>query len=248
MHRLLVCLLCAPPLLGAHRDLLAYVNPLIETQQQTEQQQAPVLFLAEELKRSGLTAVCASVETVYEDEAQVPLAMPPTLAVFLDLFRSENSIPDAIAAFRNCFSPARSAFRALERDFTSAASLKERLKIKRRVRDVAKFTESRYTQTTTLVESVVGFAPEVLKPLSNPHDPSKYSKELIAKPVEWIRNWWVRRPFRHVYSVLDRLHEIEGYEDLVPNILGYHITPEDKRTFVAAYSEYLTMYGLAASK
>jgi hypothetical protein len=128
MHRLLVCLLCAPPLLGAHRDLLAYVNPLIETQQQAEQQQAPVLFLAEELKRSGLTAVCASVETVYEDEAQVPLAMPPTLAVFLDLFRSENSIPDAIAAFRNCFSPARSAFRALERDFTSAASLLERLK------------------------------------------------------------------------------------------------------------------------
>jgi hypothetical protein len=143
MHRLLVCLLCAPPLLGAHRDLLAYVNPLIETQQQTEQQQAPVLFLAEELKRSGLTAVCASVETVYEDEAQVPLAMPPTLAVFLDLFRSENSIPDAIAAFRNYFSPARSAFRALERDFTSAASLQERLKIKRRVRDVAKFMESR---------------------------------------------------------------------------------------------------------
>jgi putative alpha-1,2-mannosidase len=32
MHRLLVCLLCAPPLLAAHRDLLAYVNPLIETQ------------------------------------------------------------------------------------------------------------------------------------------------------------------------------------------------------------------------
>jgi hypothetical protein len=99
-----------------------------QPQQQAEQQQAPVLFLAEELKRSGLTAVCASIETVYEDEARVPLAMPPTLAVFLDLFRSENSIPDAIAAFRNYFASARSAFRALERDFTSAASLLERLK------------------------------------------------------------------------------------------------------------------------
>src|SRR6267142_2692129 len=32
MHRLLACLLCAPPLLAAHRDPLAYVNPLIGTQ------------------------------------------------------------------------------------------------------------------------------------------------------------------------------------------------------------------------
>jgi hypothetical protein len=185
-----------------------------------------------------------TVEAVFADEAQIPLYLPPTLAIFLELFASTGCLFEAIDSFRREFAAIRRSFLALEKEFISASSLGERLRVKHRVLELLKSLELHYTtRDDSKLETVMGFAPDILNPLSNPSDPTKYSKELLTVPLSWVRDWWRKRPFRHVFRLRNRLESVSNYENLASQVLAVSFDKEQKESFLALYQQYLARYG-----
>lgn len=202
------------------------------------------LSTAEKIYRVIADAFKENIELVYEDEAQIPLFLPPSLSIFLDLYRSSHDLSRTIDDFRDEFAGVRRDFRSLEEKFTNAETLQERIAIKHQLGDVIKSVKTHYQlDDDSVLESVLGYAPAVLNPLTNPADPSKYSKELLTQPVEWLRHWWRKRSLRHVFRLRERLYQVSRYERLASEVLEVQLDEQDKQKFYGYYNDYLALYG-----
>jgi len=185
-----------------------------------------------------------SVEVAYFAEPNIPLVLPPTLVIFLDCYRSTRNISAAIDEFRGIFAKTRAVFFEAEQDLASATSIAKRQKIKKRISKSLRLLKTKYDRSDdAFLEALVGFAPEVLKPLSNPLDPTKYSTQLLLKPAEWIWNWWISRPLRHVCSIQKRLVNIMRYETLIQDTLGIKVNPSESLQILERYHEYFELKG-----
>ena len=185
----------------------------------------------------------STLEMVYADEAPVPLFLPPTLAIFLEIYQSTSDLSEAIDEFRAQFAPMREAFQKLENDLLNAKTLRERVEIKDKILKTLKSLASHHElKDEATLETVIGYAELVAKPLSNPLDPSKYSKELLLKPVDWIKGWWRDRPLRTAFQLKKRLQSIENYEHLASRVLGLTFDRREKELFLKHYNSYLSLH------
>jgi hypothetical protein len=184
-----------------------------------------------------------TIKEIYADEAEIPVCLPPSLAVFLDIYKGPQSLEETLVKFRKTFEPVRKTFASLQQQFIAERSLGERRKIKRAVENYFKHLPMKYdADTGSSLQAVLSFAPEVIKFLANPHDPSKYSQDLFLKPAEWIREWWLRRPFRHIYRVLKKLEHIRDYEHLLSKNLNLTVNSKEKESFERYYKQYVRAY------
>lgn len=189
-----------------------------------------------------------TIETVFADETQLPLFLPPTMTIFLDHYRSTNDLSETLERFRNEFAPLRKTLQNWENKMRRAETLSERLNAKENISQALKALETRYAlRSDSALEAVVSFAPEVFKPLANPWDPSKYSKELLSKPLSWIRTWWNSRPLRQVFRLRKRLQNIVEYENLANRVLGVEFDPQEREEFLKHYTRYLDLFGRETS-
>jgi len=201
------------------------------------------LSVAEKIYQVIAESFKEKIELVYEDEAEVPLFLPPSLSIFFDLYRSSPDLPTAIDDFRSEFAGIRQDFQSLQVKLAKARTLQERIEVKRELSKVTESVKAHYQlNEDSFLETVLGFVPQVLNPLSNPADPSKYSKELLTKPVEWIKDWWRRRSLRHVFHLRKRLYQIAEYEQLASQVLGVQFDEKANQDFHKHYSEYLALY------
>jgi hypothetical protein len=185
----------------------------------------------------------STLEMVYADEAPVPLFLPPTLAIFLEIYQSTSDLSEAIDEFRAQFAPMREAFQKLENDLLNAKTLRERVEIKDKILKTLKSLASHHElKDEATLETVIGYAELVAKPFSNPLDPSKYSKELLLKPVDWIKGWWRDRPLRTAFQLKKRLQSIEDYEHLASRVLGLTFDRHEKELFLEHYNSYLSLH------
>ena len=188
------------------------------------------------------------VEFAYRSQ-KIPLVLPPTLALFLNYYRISHNLSTAIDEFRDLFSKTREVFRCAEEDLSLAKTIGDRLKIQQRMTKALEHLKTNFeTNDDTYLEAALNYAPEVLKPLSNPLDPTKYSSALIAKPIEWVHNWWLSRPLRHVSKVVKRLSALQKYESLVYDALGISIKEEEHNRLIDSYQKYLEFRGTGAEE
>ena len=139
----------------------------------------------------------ATVEQVYEDCQPTALPVPPLTSLFLDKLRTQKDASACIMEIREEFRGLREALRNLQSELRGSASIRQRLDAKRQLAKVIEDLKQHYEmRNDTFIDEALAFAPDVLKPLSNPMNPEKYSINLIKKPLEWIRTWWANRPFR----------------------------------------------------
>ncbi|MCI0615658.1 hypothetical protein L0244_21940 [bacterium] len=196
--------------------------------------------VSEKVYQVVAAAYKSNVETVYEDETQIPLFLPPTLAVFFEIHRSTHDLEKTIDIFRKEFAGIRRDFRLLEERLVASSTLQERIEIKRQLEEVVRSVKKYHEMNDdSFIEAILGFAPEVLNPLSNPTDPSKYSKELLTKPLTWIKDWWKSRPLRHVFRLRKRLYAVSNYERLVSDAIGIEFNQEEKKHYLERYSELI---------
>ena len=199
--------------------------------------------IAEEVYRVVARAFETDVETVYADEEPVPLFLPPTLAVFLDIFQSTKDLAKTIDAFRGEFAALRRGLRELETRSLQARTIAERMEIKQKIVSTLGSLVSHYqSKQDATLETVISYGEIALKPLVNPLDPTKYSKELLLKPLGWIKTWWRDRPLRAAFDLRKRLHDIKEYEGLAGRALGLELDQEEKQRFYSVYDAYLALY------
>lgn len=194
--------------------------------------------------RAIAEAFGATLDEVLEDVRPAPIRMPPLLLMVLEQIRQGRDPCEAILNTRNEFAALRATMTRLQLELQGLGSITDRIQAKRRLRFVLDDLEKHYKmRDDSAIEEVIAFAPEVLKPLTNPTNPEKYSADLIRKPIKWIREWWIKRPFRLAYKLREMVGGVTAYEALASAALGVTFTETESAEFARHFSEYLALYG-----
>jgi hypothetical protein len=146
---------------------------------------------------------------------------------------------DKLLELRDEFAAFRRTFRELELQRRNARSIKELRAIRKKTTNLLKATASKYNEPDqSIVETALGYAPDVINVLANPLDPNQYKSELLKKSYEWISDWWCRRPVSRLFSVTRKLEQLKIYGQLTPRVFGIEITDSDA-LFIREYNSQM---------
>lgn len=182
------------------------------------------------------------VSAAYSRDVEVPIKMPPTLAIFLDIYRDTKDLSTSIIRFRQFFAKTRRALAEAEDSLASVRTVGGRQKAVKRIAKTAAALNTDLNRADDIVlKDALEFVPEILKPLSNPLDPTNYSSRLLSRPIEWIRHWWISRPLRPVYNVKSRLSNIAQYQVLLDETLGISVSGSEQVRLIDHYTKYFQL-------
>jgi hypothetical protein len=186
----------------------------------------------------------ATVSEVYEHDLQLPLYLPPSLSLFLEYLRDGSDISLALQRLRADFKPLRTALARLAEDSRQAATLGELRAIKQRFSQISEDLRSPgQTTTAAAIDQALDIAPRLASALVNPLDVRSYSTALVKTPVEWVRRWWLRRPYRLVFKLKDRLLAVRDYDQLSTQIAALQVRPFELAALYDEYDRYLNRFG-----
>jgi hypothetical protein len=175
----------------------------------------------------------ATVTEIYADDDEQPIYLPPALTLFLDHRRHGRDIYEAVHQLRRDHQPLRTALAQLRTRSAEARSLAELRTAKRRFREVlAQLRTDQQPATTTIVDQALDLAPAITRVLTNPLDVTGYSARLLQTPREWIRRWWLRRPYRLAFRLRERLLAVREYEGLATDL---DVTSDDLAAFAERF-------------
>jgi hypothetical protein len=79
---------------------------------------------------------------------------------------------------------------------------------------------------TVSLEAIIRYIPDVIDAAVSPLDPTKYSADLLLKPLSWITTWWKQRPISMIFRAANRIAEIKRYENLLMKMFGVNLPAE----------------------
>jgi len=109
----------------------------------------------------------------------------------------------------------------LEQARRTSTSIKERKRLREKERLILAGAAASFDRPKTIrLEGVIRYIPELIKPITAPLDPTKYSADLLLKPIQWLAEWWRRRPISRVFDLAAKVEEINEYGRLVNRVFG----------------------------
>lgn len=166
----------------------------------------------------GLNVSLAEIETAFVPGA---VFIPPFSAIAMGRSSNPTQLLESIFAVREEFQGLRKQLSALEHERMHKTKWKDKTRLseqqKTLLREAAKAFES---QRIISLEALVRYAPEVMKPVMTPTDPTKYSASLVLQPVEWLIQWWQRRPISKLLQVANQVGEVDKYNLLATQVFG----------------------------
>jgi hypothetical protein len=181
------------------------------------------------------------VHEVFEDDQPQPLFLPPALTLLLDRLGQTRDVADAVGWLRAEFAPLRRALVRLQDERAQAGSLGDLLAARQRFTAVAgELRGGTRVGSPTAIDQALEIAPAVAAALANPLDVTSYTAALVKAPVDWIRGWWRRRPYRPAFQLQDRLLAVRNYAGLLEEAVGVRI---DARAFDWLDWAYVTYFG-----
>jgi hypothetical protein len=177
--------------------------------------------LREQLYERLALALDATVSEVFEDVSEDIAYVPPFTSLVLERCSNADDFPEALLSVRDDYSKLRRQFNKLEDDRIVALSLTDRRRIRERQKELLNLAGQSFQRPSTVsLEAIIRYVPDLVKPLSSPLDPTKYSADLLLKPIGSLREWWKSRPISFLFRAANRVAEIERYETLLDRVLG----------------------------
>lgn len=162
-------------------------------------------------------ALNVTIDEVFEDFKPKVSYVPPFAAIVLDRSENRDQIMQCTLELRDEFAKTRKHFDDLERESRATMKIKERIKIKnlqsQLLEDASKLFK--LTPTHVKLQKTIKFIPELVKPITNPTDPTNYSADLATTPLEVMTAWWRKRPLNKMFSLKDKIFAIEAYPHLI---------------------------------
>ncbi|MDT0393004.1 hypothetical protein [Streptomyces dubilierae] len=188
-----------------------------------------------------------SVGQVYEDEEPAPLYLPPALALFLDHLRRHKDIAAAVDNLRHQHRKLRRTLAELQQTLQTGSTLGEMRAARRRFNTAleALRTDLAPEDQTAVgtVDQLIDIVPGVVKVAANPLDPVGYAEALLARPADWIRSWWLRRPVSAALRLSTRLDHLSNYERLLEEATGQSCDAAEVDALRRRYGATLDLYG-----
>lgn len=170
------------------------------------------------------SALSSTVSDVYEDSCYEVAYIPPFSALVLDKCSSPQTFADALLEVRGDYSKLRRQLAALEISRMNSTSLIERRRIRRQQKDLLELAAQSFDKPATVsLEAIIRYIPDVIEAAVSPLNPTKYTEDLLLKPLSWITTWWKQRPISMVFRAANRIAEIERYENLLLKMFGVHL-------------------------
>ncbi|GEB57106.1 hypothetical protein [Streptomyces gardneri] len=188
-----------------------------------------------------------TVDEVYEDENPAPLYLPPALALFLNHLRAHGDIAMAVDDLRHQHRKLRRALAELQQSLESGSTLGDAKAARHRLNaalDALRGDLDPHDQAAAgTVDQLIDIVPGVVNAAANPLDVGGYAEALVARPAEWIRSWWLRRPVRSAIRLSSRLDNLSRYHRLLGEATGQHVDPGRFEHLRQEYGAALTLYG-----
>jgi hypothetical protein len=167
-----------------------------------------------------------------EDARPLGLPIPPFTALVLSKCESTKDIVNVLLDLREEFKPLREGLAVLEESLLNSTNIGERNKARHHVEAVFTATSKKYDQTgLTTFKRLVDFSGEIVAPAFNWTNPTSYSASLIKQPVEWLRDWWYRRPLAQFFGLAKQFHSIREYNKLVGKVFKIEFRPQEIHDF-----------------
>jgi hypothetical protein len=188
-----------------------------------------------------------AVGEVYEGEEPVPLYLPPALSLFLDHLRAHGDIAAAVDDLRRRHHKLRRALTELQQTLDSSSTLGEARAARRRLNAVLEALRTDLAPgdqaAVGTVDQLIDIVPSVTKMAANPLDVDGYAEALLARPADWIRSWWLRRPVRSALRLSTRLENLSRYDRILEEATGQQCDPADTEELRHQYGAALDLYG-----
>jgi len=189
----------------------------------------------------------STVGEVYEDEYPLPLYLPPALALFLDHLRTHGDIAMAVEDLRHQHRKLRRTLTELQQSLETGSTLGEVKAARRRLNaalDALRTDLGPHDQAAVgTVDQLIDIVPGVVNAAANPLDVGGYAEALMARPAEWIRSWWLRRPVRSAVRLSTRLEHLSRYHRLLEEATGQRFDPAHVEGLRRTYGAALNLYG-----
>lgn len=164
---------------------------------------------------------------------QVDVPIPPVTALVLDRARNLDELPDRLLEVRGEFGHFRRHFRKFKADLQGADTLKERRKLRERYQRLLAEASGPDHHVLSATQ-VLNFAEKAVKAAAAPNLPTSYSAGLLSQPVEWLRNWWLRRPLAVLFRLDSKLPRLSEYRGLIAKHWGVGI----QDSFIEQYTAH----------
>jgi len=166
------------------------------------------------------------------DARPIGLPLPPFTSILLSRCTAPEDIAGKLFELRDEFSDLRESLATLEEERAASLSIKERNKIRKRVAATFSAVARRFDINGGVVlKDVLDYAGDAAEPMFDWSNPTSYRASLLTKPYEWVRDWWLRRPFAQFFHIAKEFRRIKEYNSLVQKVFGVEFEDEDIERF-----------------
>ena len=162
-----------------------------------------------------------TVTDVFDDVSSQVVFIPPFSTLVLERSRNSDEIIPQILAVREEYVSLRKRLGILDSERRNARTIKDRKTIRDQQRRLINVAGTAFERPHTIsLEGIVRYVPEVIKPAISPLDPTKYGAGLLLQPMQWLIEWWRRRPVSKLFDLAGKLERIEEYQALATKVFG----------------------------
>jgi hypothetical protein len=182
-------------------------------------------FITSDIRTKLYTLLAEGLKTaiseIDEDFNCGTVFIPPFAAIAMSRSSNVSELLQNIFEIRHEYTKLRQQLIDLEEQRLAAVSIKERRKIiKEHKRLLSEASKAFDKPRIISLEAVVRYIPEVIKPVTAPSDPTKYSSELLLQPIDWLITWWRLRPLSKLLHLADKVQDVKNYGQLATKVFG----------------------------
>ena len=167
-----------------------------------------------------------------QDARPLGLLLPPFTSLLLSRCQSTKDIAPVLLDMRKEFEELRESLATLEEKLLNSTNISERNTARGHVEAVFAAVSKKYDQSSIATfKSLVNFAGDAIAPAFNPTNPAAYGANLITKPIDWLQDWWYRRPLAQFFDLAEQFRTIQKYNRLVGKVFKIEFDREDIQKF-----------------
>lgn len=146
--------------------------------------------------------------------------------------RTHQNHLDGVLDLREEFSPLRSRFREYGEKIRNSRTLGDQRKARQEIIEVTQRLARLYDAPDLRgIQASLSYLEKGIAVGAKPTDLTSYSAELLLKPIELIREGWIRRRAIHLFRLKKKLDHLEDYGYLIQKVFGRSLSAAEVKEY-----------------
>jgi len=184
-----------------------------------------------------------AVNDFIEDLRPIGIPLPPFTSILLKRCKTADDFYIKLIEMREEFTDLRENLSIFEENRLSCTDIDERNKERENLKAIfsAASRNFKHKESTTFNE-IINFGGDLMTPIYDPMNPLAYRTHLLTQPIEWIRNWFLKRPLAQFSDVAFEIGAIKEYEHLCRKVFKIEFSEMEIEKFKTAQATLNQMF------